>query len=75
LITKPVLIAVEKPLLGEDGIRILGDVEEASDAIAVDKLSVGVGHWKDYVYVQFFLLLSGEVETARIRGADAWLLH
>jgi hypothetical protein len=64
LITKPVLIAVEKPIIGEDGIRILGDVEEASDAMAVDKLSVGVGHAKDYVYIQVFFLLGGEVEIA-----------
>jgi hypothetical protein len=67
------MIAVEKAVSAEDGIRILCDIKEASDAIAVGKLSFEVRQRKGYV--QVFLFLGGEVQIARTRGTDARLLH
>ena len=64
---------MKKPVFGKDGVRIPGDIKEASDAIAGFELSCILGYRNDYV--QVFLLLEGEAQVAGTGGAYTRMLH
>lgn len=64
---------VEEPFFRKDRIRILSDLKEGSNAIAVYRLSSALGHRE--CHVQVLLLPRGVMQVTGTRGADARVLY